>query len=1821
MKKKERFSLRKYKIGTVSVLLGVSLWMGATSSVSADELSVAPAAPQVELQQGASDVSNAPELPQVSVAESAAQVAEAAAPAPAPVEVTAPVIEAPVVAEATPAAAPVVAAASQERVQSAEARPQNADSNALITVPEVWDRGYRGQGQVVAIIDSGLDVEHDSLRLTDVSEAKFKSAEDLERAKAAAGIDYGRWYSDKVVFAYNYVDANDVIKEEDKRSHGMHVTSIAAGNPSRPAAGQLMYGVAPEAQVLFMRVFSDRKATTGAPLYVRAIEDAVKLGADSINLSLGGANGSVVNMSDTVVAAIEAARRAGVSVVIAAGNDGAFGSGHALPLASQPDYGLVGTPSTARDAISVASYNNTTMGRKVLNIIGLEQDASLNYGRSSFENPEKSPINFEIGKEYDYVFAGLGKEEDFAGLDLAGKLALIQRGEITFSDKIAHATAAGAAGVIIFNNRPGEANVSMSLDETAVAIPSAFIPMKFGEALASQTLKIQFNDESEIVPNPEAGQLSDFSSWGLSADGELKPDLAAPGGSIYAAINDQEYANMQGTSMAAPHVAGAAVLVKQALQAQYPDKTPQELEALVKHLLMSTARPHVQAASSVYTSPRQQGAGLIDTKAALATGLYLTGADGYSSVTLGNVGDRFDFTVTLHNLTAQDQTLEYVTQVTTDTVEEGRISLVPRLLQEVPGGTVTVKAQSATTVTISLDASRFAEELGQLMPNGYYLEGFVSFKDPVDGGEVVSLPYVGFRGQFQNLAVVEQPIYDLLADGQGGFYFSPQNQVIDADQAYTGLITDSSEFVVSTGKAGESSLKTLGAFKQEDQQFTLVVDGAGKPHLALSPNGDGNQDSLVFKGVFLRNYTNLVASVYRADDLERKESLWTSQPESGDKNFFGGNEKNEKATVLYQTEWAGRDSQGQRLPDGRYQYVLTYYSEVPGAEVQTMAFDVVVDRQAPVITTATYDEAQLRFHPRPALDRGESGLYRERVFYLVKDESGFTTLSVMQADGDVTVQDHRVYVARNEDGSFSLPLDLADLSQFYYSVEDYAGNVVYEKVKNLVEIGNDRGLVKVSLLDKDTGKPLSNIYSYSVRDESGQVVADIPRYAGDLDRLKLPFGTYTFELFLHDSEWSSVAGETKFVVHLDETNSIANVDFQALLKEKAHLLVDVDQLLPEGVTMQLLDGQQALLNLPQAKYSQTDYGKLVPVGHYQLVSQLPAGYEFLEDLDVEVLAERLNVKRLTLINKTALAHYLEELAQLEQLALYYNADDARRQEVLQALDRAREVLVQKHAQAEVDGALTNLRLSTEALNGLPTDVTALIAELGAYPDQVQQAAYYNAESGLQVAYNTLVRTAQLLLSKENLPQAEVNQALADVQAARLALNGQATNLSPLNAAVAASASVQSSPAYYNGSESSRQSYDAAVTAAQALLVQGTVSQVQASQALTAVEVAKSALDGQATDLSQLTAAVAVSASVQSSSAYYNGSESSRQAYDAAVTAAQALLGQGTVSQVQASQALAAVEAAKSALDGQATDLSPLNAAVAASASVQSSPAYYNGSESSRQSYDAAVTAAQALLGQGTVSQVQASQALAAVEAAKSALDGQATDLSPLNAAVAASASVQSSPAYYNGSESSRQPYDAAVASAQSLLSQANVSQAQVNQSLATVEAARSALDGQATERSALESAVQTASLLRQTDARYLNASKAVKQAYDQAFAQVQASLTDELLSQAQADQLLAALLAAQEALDGRSSVKSEEETPLSGKEEEEVVLSPMDPPRRRLVSKGGASPNQVSKQAVFWSSSVGILPKTASRSNPMVLWLGFVSGLLGVFVFFQKRRN
>lgn len=1470
MKKKETFSLRKYKIGTVSVLLGAVFLFAGAPSVAADELTslvetkVEATVPEAIVSESASESPVVEELVDTSVEATPTDVTttdnvEETLGSEAlenitntEVEATQPAVETPAISEKKVEEEEKLAVADETTAISnqEEAKPQNIDSNTIITVPKVWDSGYKGEGTVVAIIDSGLDVDHDVLHISDLSTAKYKSEKEIEAAKEAAGITYGEWFNDKVVFGYNYVDVNTVLKEEDKRSHGMHVTSIATGNPTQPVAGQLMYGVAPEAQVMFMRVFSDLKATTGAALYVKAIEDAVKLGADSINLSLGGANGSVVNMNENVTAAIEAARRAGVSVVIAAGNDGTFGSGHSNPSADYPDYGLVGAPSTARDAISVASYNNTTVGSKVINIIGLENNADLNYGKSSFDNPEKSPVPFEIGKEYEYVYAGIGQASDFDGLDLTGKLALIKRGTITFSEKIANATATGAVGVVIFNSRPGEANVSMQLDDTAIAIPSVFIPLEFGEALVANSYKIAFNNETDIRPNPEAGLLSDFSSWGLSADGELKPDLAAPGGAIYAAINDNDYANMQGTSMASPHVAGAAVLVKQYLQATYPTKSPQEIEALVKHLLMSTAKAHVNKETTAYTSPRQQGAGIIDTAAAISTGLYLTGEDGYGSITLGNVEDTFSFTVRLHNITNEDKTLNYSTQLTTDTVQNGLITLAPRLLAEIPGGKVTVKANSSTTVTINVDASSFAEELTGLMKNGYYLEGFVRFTDVADGGDIVSIPYVGFRGEFQNLAVLEEPIYNLIADGKGGFYFEPvtaQPDTVDISHHYTGLVTGSTELIYSTDKRSDFAIKTLGTFKNEAGYFVLELDESGKPHLAISPNGDDNQDSLAFKGVFLRNYTDLVASVYAADDTERTNPLWESQPQSGNKNFYSGDPKNPKSSIIYPTEWNGTDSEGNALADGKYQYVLTYSSEVPGAAVQTMIFDVIIDRESPVITTATYDETNFTFNPRPAIEKGESGLYREQVFYLVADASGVTTIPSLLENGDVTVSDNKVFVAQNDDGSFTLPLDLADISKFYYTVEDYAGNISYEKVENLISIGNEKGLVTVNILDKDTNSPVPILFSYSVTDETGKIVAELPRYAGDTSVLKLPFGTYTFDLFLYDTEWSSLAGETKAVVTISEENSTAEVNFYVTLKDKANLLVDIDALLPSGSTIQLVTADGQTIQLPNAKYSKTDYGKFVQVGTYTILPTLPEGYEFLEELDVAVLANQSNVKKLTLINKVALKELIAELAGLEETARYYNASPELQTAYAKALEDANAVYANKHNQAQVDSAVASLVAAREQLNGQATDKEKLIAEVSNYTPTQANFIYYNAENTKQIAYDTAVRSAQLVLNQENVTQAVVDQALADLLAAKAGLDGQKTDISALRSAVSVSSVLKATDAkYLNASENVKQAYDQAVEAAKTILADEFASQASVDQALAVLTSAQAELDGVAT---------------------------------------------------------------------------------------------------------------------------------------------------------------------------------------------------------------------------------------------------------------------------------------------------------------------------------------------------------------------------------------
>ena len=111
-----------------------------------------------------------------------------------------------------------------------------------------------------------------------------------------------------------------------------------------------------------------------------------------------------------------------------------------------------------------------------------------------------------------------------------------------------------------------------------------------GEALKAGSYKVVFNNTMANRPSPEADQLSDFSSWGVTTDGQLKPDVTAPGGNIFSSLNDNTYGDMSGTSMASPHVAGVAALVKEYLVKHHPELTPEQVSATVKALIMSTAK-------------------------------------------------------------------------------------------------------------------------------------------------------------------------------------------------------------------------------------------------------------------------------------------------------------------------------------------------------------------------------------------------------------------------------------------------------------------------------------------------------------------------------------------------------------------------------------------------------------------------------------------------------------------------------------------------------------------------------------------------------------------------------------------------------------------------------------------------------------------------------------------------------------------------------------------------------------------------------------------------------------------------------------------------------------------------------------------------------------------------------------------------------------------------------------------------------------------------------------------------------------------------------
>lgn len=710
--------------------------------------------------------------------------------------------------------------------------------------------GYTGKGMVVAILDTGLDTSHEAFQ-NKVNEPKF-SKQDIADKLASDSLRVGNvnvksiYQSDKIPFAYDYYD--DDTNVSGGNSHGTHVAGIVGAN-----SGQVT-GVAPDAQLMIMKIFGDDGSGAYDSDIIAALEDAVVLGADAVNMSLGMTAGFSEAAATKTREVYQRVKNAGISLMCAAGNEYSSSyksaGGTDLPLASNPDNGAVASPSTYDAALSVASMNNVKATAPYL-LVG---DRKIRYSDPA-ETASKQIAS--LNGTYEYVDCGVGATTDFTGKALSGKVALIQRageenGEIlTFAQKEANAKAAGAKAVIIYDNVEGDL-VNMSTDGN---IPAVFISKADGEAMLAASDKHVSFGKSYLAQFQDAysGKMSDFSSWGVTPDLKLKPEITAPGGDIYSTLPGGLYGSMSGTSMASPHMAGAAVVMAQYITEELggTDMTQQEITALSNKLLMSTAVP-VKNKQGLPYSPRKQGAGLVQLGRATKAKAYLSSAEGgLPKAELGDSADgSFSFSFQANNLSTSEIQYEVgVTVLTEDTVTEDGKTYLAQSPRQLGADEVTVAAPSSVTLnasgTATVNVSLALTERGKAaldadFPNGIYLEGFVTLT-PVNGGDTISLglPFLGFYGNWSAAPIFDTSVYDadespavyqtmlglFGADGSG-YYLGHNLYATDNDRFdknYIAMSNKTSNYHVTAAMAMLRSADTL-TFTVTDESDTKVYE-------------------------------------------------------------------------------------------------------------------------------------------------------------------------------------------------------------------------------------------------------------------------------------------------------------------------------------------------------------------------------------------------------------------------------------------------------------------------------------------------------------------------------------------------------------------------------------------------------------------------------------------------------------------------------------------------------------------------------------------------------------------------------------------------------------------------------------------------------------------------------------------------------------------------------------------------------------------------------------------------------------------------------------
>ena len=642
------------------------------------------------------------------------------------------------------------------------------------------DIDYDGSGTVVAVLDTGLDYTHTAfqnqptgdlaLTMDDVN-AVFDdlAAKQLDAANENNVRDLRAedlYYSDKVPFMYDYADSDSNVYPVN--DHGTHVAGVIAGKDD------VITGVATQAQLAIFKVFGNEDEGAPQEAILAALNDAILLGVDAINMSLGSSCGfSRATDEDATNEIYDAIKESGICLIVAASNSYSSAQGSTngdTNLASNPDSATIGSPSTYDAAISVASISGVKSKYFVADgteEIYFTEGALLNGDTKDFVG---ELLGGQTEATFEYVVVpGIGGDNNYTGIDVEGKIAVVRRGSNTFEEKIDAAERNGAAGVIIYNNVSGV--ISMSVGDAK--IPACSIQMDYGNYLAEQgSGTMHFSTEYLAGPF-----MSNFSSWGPKAELELSPDITAHGGEIYSAVRGG-YDTYSGTSMASPNMAGATILVREYVKQNYPELSNYEITELTYQLMMSTATIARNEVGNPY-SPRKQGAGLADIASAIDTKAYLyVPGQNKTKLSLGDDVDKtgvYTLTFNLKNLSGQAVSYRIDPIVMTESMssDDMTVAEMAYLFEDasyeysvengtVSGDVVSVGGYGECVITVKITLSQADKDyLDEHFVNGMYVEGYVRLLSLNADGIGLNIPYLAFYGDWTQAPLLDVTAYEV----------------------------------------------------------------------------------------------------------------------------------------------------------------------------------------------------------------------------------------------------------------------------------------------------------------------------------------------------------------------------------------------------------------------------------------------------------------------------------------------------------------------------------------------------------------------------------------------------------------------------------------------------------------------------------------------------------------------------------------------------------------------------------------------------------------------------------------------------------------------------------------------------------------------------------------------------------------------------------------------------------------------------------------------------------------------------------------------------